>query len=356
MTISIQRPLRVVVLLPSEAIGATGGAAVQLDRLLRGWRGLGHHVELLAPKDTGSATVEKLLTQWRTTPPDIVHAEVPGALALALFKPLHAAGIPITSSFHHTFIHAPPGMAPRALAFLLRFHLQCALTVAESAGSLHLASALGLRELGLIRRGVDDALFAPSRRDPALRKTWGVGEQDPVLLWAGRLVPVKQPLDLVGVLAAVRQRCPRAKLVIAGEGPELPRVRATLPSAIYTGALDQATLARHYASADLLVHTAPHEPAGNIHLEAAASGLAVVGRSGDNLTELLVPAGAGRVANSAAELAQQATRLAADPALRRTMGEAGRNLVAVCGALAASEAWIAAWRRLLAAGRPVGKS
>jgi glycosyltransferase involved in cell wall biosynthesis len=346
------RPLRIVVVLPAEALGMRGGTTVQLDRLVQHWRELEHQVEVLAPTDVGTAAVSALLAQLRSTPPDVVHAEIPSALALALAPPLRAQGIPFTTSFHHTFTHAPPDAAPKVLAFLLRFHGLCDLTFLESRRSLQLASALGLQALTCIRRGLDLSRFAPTRRDAALRATWGVADQDPVVLWAGRLIPLKRPLDLVPVWQRIRQRAPRARLVVAGEGPEMAAVQRALPEAICTGGLDQDDLARHYASADLFVHTAPTEPAGGVLLEAAASGLAVVGRAGTYLDELLVPAGAGLLAGSVESLADLAAALAADPAERQRLGAAARQAATTCDIQTCATAWIARWRRLIA-DRPV---
>jgi glycosyltransferase involved in cell wall biosynthesis len=279
-----------------------------------------------------------------------VHCEIAGPLSLAALRQARAAGLRVSSAFHHIFLHAPPGKAAEVLGFLLRFHQACDLSICETRRSQRLASTLAIGNTLAICRGVDSERFHPRQRDEALRRSWGAGPDDPVLLWAGRLIPAKDPLALAAIWPALLARAPRARLVIAGDGPESPRLRAALPAAILLGRVDGPALAAVFASADLLLHTAPDEPLGNVQLEAAASGLAVVGRSGGALEELLAPAGAGIRTD---DLAGAAGDLAADPARRRSMGLAARQAAGRVGIDAGAAAWIAAWRRLLTT-RPAG--
>ena len=97
------------------------------------------------------------------------------------------------------------------------------------------------------------------------------------------------------------------------------------PHAVFTGFYTGASLARHYASGDIYLHTSTTETFGNVVTEALGSGLAVAAfdyaaahefiRSGDN--GLLAP-----LDDEAAFLAN-AVRLADEPALRRRLAAAG---------------------------------
>ena len=51
--------------------------------------------------------------------------------------------------------------------------------------------ALGLKNVSVLGRGVDSQLFTPERRCAALRRTWGVAENDLVVLYVGRVAPEK---------------------------------------------------------------------------------------------------------------------------------------------------------------------
>ncbi len=78
---------------------------------------------------------------------------------------------------------------------------------------------------------------------------------------------------------------------------------------------------------DVLVHTADHESFGRILVEAMAGGLPVIGVRGGGAAEIVVHEQTGLLAppDDAREIARQIDRLAADPALRTSLGIAGRR-------------------------------
>ena len=47
----------------------------------------------------------------------------------------------------------------------------------------------GYRRVVCVGRGVDCALFSPTRRSAALRAAWGVSERQLVVMHVGRLAP-----------------------------------------------------------------------------------------------------------------------------------------------------------------------
>jgi glycosyltransferase involved in cell wall biosynthesis len=66
---------------------------------------------------------------------------------------------------------------------------------------------------------VDPARFAAARLDRgAFRRSLGIAEDAPILLFAGRVTPEKNPVFAVDVLAALRRRMPGAVAVFVGDG------------------------------------------------------------------------------------------------------------------------------------------
>ena len=66
---------------------------------------------------------------------------------------------------------------------------------------------------------VDPARFAAARLDRgAFRRSLGIAENAPILLFAGRVTPEKNPVFAVDVLAALRRRMPEAVAVFVGDG------------------------------------------------------------------------------------------------------------------------------------------
>lgn len=67
--------------------------------------------------------------------------------------------------------------------------------------------------------GIDPAPFVVERADRAVfREALGLAPDAPILLFAGRMTPEKNPLFAVEVLAALRRRVPEAVAVFAGAG------------------------------------------------------------------------------------------------------------------------------------------
>lgn len=117
------------------------------------------------------------------------------------------------------------------------------------------------------------------RRDPAAQAEWrrklDLGS-DYVLMWAGRCGKEKNLDFLMRLFERTRERRPDVSLVMAGDGPELPALRAWAarqPGVRVVGRLPRAELADLYGMADLFVFPSTTETFGMVVLEAQACGL-----------------------------------------------------------------------------------
>jgi glycosyltransferase involved in cell wall biosynthesis len=125
-------------------------------------------------------------------------------------------------------------------------------------------------------RGVDAERFSPLRRDARLRRQWGVSDARPAVLYVGR-VSKEKGLHLLPALAqALAQHHAAHRLIIVGQGPMERELKRGLPDAVFTGVLHGDALAAAYASADVFVFPSQTDTAGNVVLEAQASGLPVL--------------------------------------------------------------------------------
>ncbi|WP_426519819.1 glycosyltransferase family 4 protein [Diaminobutyricibacter sp. McL0618] len=131
---------------------------------------------------------------------------------------------------------------------------------------------------------------------------------DPGLaLFAGRHIPDKQLTKLPAALAFVRRSRGDVRLVIAGSGPETPRLRDAVTASgvgdavVIAGRVDDAELDRLMASAAVLVNPSRREGFGLVVAEAAAGGTpSVVVAGQDNAAAELVHDGVnGFIARSA---------------------------------------------------------
>jgi glycosyltransferase involved in cell wall biosynthesis len=156
-----------------------------------------------------------------------------------------------------------------------RFDAVFALSENGGAGKLR---SLGIEGVDEVPLGVELGEFGPARRDERLRSKLGLGADQPLLVYVGRLDGEKKP-DLV--VDAFR-RLPKelgARLALIGEGPLKAEIAAVGDERIVRpGYLDsRAERARGLASADIYVSGMADETFGVSIVEAQASGLPVVG-------------------------------------------------------------------------------
>lgn len=218
--------------------------------------------------------------------------------------------------------------------------------LSENGGG-RLLRELGVEDVQMLPLGVELDDFGPDRRDPALRLELGLSDDQPLLIYVGRLDIEKRPDIVVDAFRKLPEAL-GAKLVILGQGPQKEQFEALGDPRIITPGFvtDRATLARWLASADLYVSAMPNETFGVSVIEAQASGLPVVGVNGGAMPERVLPGMGllGPVGDSAAMAANIIKVLAAD---HRAMGQQGREYVS------AEYSWQHSMERLLGTIIPV---
>ena len=88
--------------------------------------------------------------------------------------------------------------------------------------------------------------------------------------YVGRLAPEKHVELLAGACGL-----PGVRVVVVGDGPSEPSLRAALPGAVFLGRRTGDELARIFASLDVFAHTGPYETFCQTVQEAMASGVPV---------------------------------------------------------------------------------
>ncbi len=134
---------------------------------------------------------------------------------------------------------------------------------------------IGVKRVGLWKRGVDPDRFDPRFRDAAMRDALSDGHPDDTLLiYVGRLSSEKQIDHLKPVLAAV----PGTRLAVVGNGPAREALEAQFAgtNTKFMGYMQGEALSQAYASADIFVFPSALETFGLVVVEAMAAGLPVV--------------------------------------------------------------------------------
>ncbi|HOB60948.1 MAG TPA: glycosyltransferase family 1 protein [Candidatus Competibacteraceae bacterium] len=335
------------------------GVALTIARWVEGLQRRGHSVQLIrvrqgdepGPVDTldtlclpgfripgypqlqgGWPAMTALSGAWRRSRPDLLHIVTEGPLGYSALRAARKLAIPVSTSFHTNFHgysrHYHLGwLATPIMAYLRHFHNQGVQTLVPTAELADQLQSIGFLRTQVLARGVDTGLFSPQRRDPALREAWGVAPDAPAVLYVGRLAAEKN-LDLaITAFQAMRQQRPNARLVLVGDGPLTPRLRARHPEFVYCGMRQGEDLATHYASADLFLFPSLTETFGNVILEAMASGLAIAAFDYAAAREHVATGRSGALApfDDAAQFVDAAAALVRDLDALRRMGQQARQ-------------------------------
>ena len=202
-----------------------------------------------------------------------------------------------------------------------RFDAMFALS--ENGGATKLRS-LGIDSVDVVPLGVELGEFGSSRRDPRLREKLGLAEDQPLLVYLGRLDGEKKP-DLVVEAFRKLPESLGAKLALIGEGPLKAEIAALGDDRIIMpGYLkNRAELARWLASSDIYVWGMADETFGISIIEAQASGLPVVGVAAGAMIDR-VSDGFGRLGPVGDASAMAANIMAVWNSDRRSMAEQAR--------------------------------
>jgi glycosyltransferase involved in cell wall biosynthesis len=271
--------------------------------------------------------------------PALIHAQfgVDGSYALPLAQKL---GIPLVTMFHG-FDATLSSLAMLCSPAWAHYPLQR--RQLAKRGDLFLCSSAFIRDRLL-------ALGFPSERtrvhyigvDLAKIPLRSPEQETPSILHVARLVDVKGSHYLIQAFARLAAQHPAVELIIIGDGPRrsaLERLAQSLGLAArvrFLGALPHAGVLGWMRRAAILAlpsvttWTGRTEGRGQVLVEAAASGLPLVGSVEGGIPEVIIDGVNGRLCapRNVDQLAARIDELLRSPELRRRMGRAGRERVA----------------------------
>jgi glycosyltransferase involved in cell wall biosynthesis len=175
--------------------------------------------------------------------------------------------------------------------------------------------------------GVDVQRFRPDERTRAeLRVELGIPLHDTLFLYVGRLNRDKGILDLASAFAELSRQ--REDVWLALVGPDEHGLRGRIKETCSESRIRfvdyTAQPERYMAAADVLCLPSYREGFGTVIIEAAACGVPAIASRIYGITDAIVDGRTGllHAAGDRSGLLAQMVRLAADPALRRMMGDA----------------------------------
>ncbi|MGR8011718.1 glycosyltransferase family 4 protein [Streptomyces hypolithicus] len=256
---------------------------------------------------------------------DVVHLASPFVLGVRGMAAAARLGIPAVAVYQtdlagyaRTYMGTGEGTAWRRIRTV---HSAADRTLAPSTAAVRDLEEQGVPRVRLWARGVDTLRFRPSLRDEALRRELAPGGEL-LVGYVGRLAPEKQVELLAGVCGL-----PGVRVVVVGDGPSEPSLRAVLPGAVFLGRRTGAELARIFASLDVFAHTGPYETFCQTVQEAMASGVPVIAPAAGGPLDLVRHRHTGLLVapRDAAAVRAAVSWLADEPGLRTAYGRAGRT-------------------------------
>lgn len=210
--------------------------------------------------------------------------------------------------------------------------LQCTVPIeAEAANSFNFRAPTFV-----VPNGIDLARFENMPERGHMRSTLGIPEDARILLFMGRLHPVKRPDIVVAALIAAQSAPYEVHLIMAG--PDETNMSETVITLAKQGDCDDRLhlvgllngdeVLQAFADADLMLMPSESENFGMSAIEAMASGVPVLVSDGVPVGHWAEEAGAGRVISCDTTAFAQATReLLSDADQLKRMGQKGKTMV-----------------------------
>jgi len=287
-------------------------------------------------------TIPRLSRLLRRRRPVLVHTHTLSTNFYGRFAAL-LAGVPKLVTTVHTFMgdlrrYDPRGRFGNRLLFWQnqRMNRFADRLVAVSAGVREWLLGVGVpgRKIRLIRCGIDlDEAGGSTLDRKAARGRLGLADGDWVIGNVARAYPVKDQAGLLEAAIPLLRGAPSAKLVIVGDGPELPSLRSRARS---SGLEQQVVLTGDLPSArdimpafDVFVLSSRLEGIPLALLEAMAAERPVVATRVGGIPEVVVDGVSGLLVppDSPEQLRAALARIRADADLASRLGLAGRRTV-----------------------------
>ena len=263
--------------------------------------------------------------------PNVVHVAAPDIVAHRAVSWARKHDIPVISSVHTRFdtylqYYGLQFLEPTVRAIIRRYYRRCDAIVvpAESTAAILRAQRMN-KDISLWARGVDRDQFNPGRRSLEWRRERGIGDDEMVVAFLGRLV-LEKGLDVFAdAIDAARAKGVPLKVLAIGDGPARSYFEERLPDAVFTGQLTGNDLAVALASADVFLNPSITETFGNVTLEAMACSLPVLAAAASGARSLVADGVTGRLSRPGdiEAFANELAEYQRDPDLRRRHGEAG---------------------------------
>jgi 1,2-diacylglycerol 3-alpha-glucosyltransferase len=343
------------------------GVSTSIETFRRNLHLLGHTVHLIAPDYGRPATDEtgilrvparrvpfdpedrfmsyswvmKQLDNLRGERYDLIHVQTPFVAHYLGVKLSYLLDIPCIETYHtffeeylYHYIPLAPKWLTRYLAKRFSRHQGNSLDgmVIPSRPMQRVLQDYGIETtMEVIATGIEPESFVPGDRI-AFRDRFGIPQNQPMLLFVGRVAHEKNIDFLIKVVDQVRKQVEDVLFVIAGEGPARTsleqdvRKRAIGENVRFIGYLDRHTeLNNCYSAADIFIFSSRTETQGLVLLEAMAQGVPVVSTAELGTRDVLQDgAGVWIAQEELSDFSGNIVKMLGHDQVRSELGELGR--------------------------------
>ena len=241
--------------------------------------------------------MEELLA-WK---PDLIHSQCEFSTFFLAKRIAGELDIPIIHTYHtvyedYTHYFSPQKAWGRSLVQMMTRKLsdQVDAMIAPSGKIERILEGYRVScPVNVVPSGIDTEKYRKridDRSKEALRKQYGIKEDEIVFVYVGRMAKEKNIEELLWYQKSVQKNI---KLVLVGDGPyrttleEKAKEYQVTDSVIFTGMVSPDEVARYYQIGDLFVSASTSETQGMTYDEALAGGVPLLCRKDDCLKEVV---------------------------------------------------------------------
>ena len=209
------------------------------------------------------------------------------------------------------------------------------ISVCDAMTDQYVAAGIAPREkFTTIFSGMDVDLFVTPRRDPLqLRRELGLAPTDVVIGKVARLFHLKGHEYLIEAAPEVVRVVPHVRFLLVGDGILLDQCQQRIAELgltkhfVFVGLVPPEAVGDYLHAMDVVVHTSVWEGLARVLPQALIAGKPVISFNIDGAAEVCIPNATGLLVESrnVAQLSRAMIQLAQDSALRRRLGDSGRE-------------------------------
>ena len=354
-----------VALFTNNYLPFCGGVTISVETLRRGLAARGHECWVFAPRFAGAVDADPRVVRYPSLPAatypdfavaipfspriarraralafDVFHAHHPFLLGPAARRLARRGRRPLVFTYHthyEKYAHYVPVrrrlVEAAAVRLSTRFAADADAVIAPSTVVRDDLRARGVAApIAVIPTGVELQAFTPGDRTAA-RRALGLGVDDPLVLYVGRLDREKSVERVLLAFDRIASTVAAARLALVGRGTEaerLARLAQRLGAGsriLFAGSRPHDALPVWYQAADLFLFASETETQGLVLAEAAACGLPAVAVSAPGCDEVIRDGETGLLTKGdPTALAEAAIGLLLDAERRTTMGRRAREI------------------------------